>query len=65
MARPAVLVGLRMSVVNGVLSLRWQGQSMCPVRIPEPRYLSTPDGTYIAYQVLGDGPIDIAWQLDS
>jgi class 3 adenylate cyclase len=28
------------------------------------RYVRTPDGTYIAYQTLGEGPIDIAWQPD-
>ena len=37
---------------------------MWAVKIPDPRYLRTDDGTYIAYQVVGDGPIDIAWQLD-
>ena len=34
------------------------------MEIPEPRYLTTHDGVYIAYQVVGDGPIDIAWQFD-
>jgi class 3 adenylate cyclase len=33
--------------------------------IPDPRYARTADGAYIAYQVIGDGPVDIAWQLDS
>jgi len=28
------------------------------------RYARTPDGAYIAYQVLGDGPVDLAWQFD-
>jgi pimeloyl-ACP methyl ester carboxylesterase len=32
--------------------------------IPDPAYVKTRDGTYIAYQVFGDGPIDIAWQFD-
>jgi class 3 adenylate cyclase/pimeloyl-ACP methyl ester carboxylesterase len=32
--------------------------------IPDPRYVKTDDGTYIAYQVVGDGPVDIAWQFD-
>ena len=32
--------------------------------IPETHYATTPDGVYIAYQVTGDGPIDIAWQSD-
>ncbi len=32
--------------------------------IPDTRYAITPDGVYIAYQVTGEGPIDIAWQFD-
>ena len=32
--------------------------------IPETRYLKTTDGVYIAYQTLGDGPIDIVWQFE-
>ncbi len=32
--------------------------------LPDPQYAKTADGAYIAYQVVGDGPIDIAWQLD-
>jgi len=28
------------------------------------RYAKTPDGVYIAYQTVGDGPIDIVWQFD-
>ena len=31
---------------------------------PDGRYVKVPDGTYIAYATLGDGPIDIAWQPD-
>ncbi len=34
------------------------------MKIPEPRYVRTHDDTYIAYQVVGDGPVDIAWQFD-
>jgi pimeloyl-ACP methyl ester carboxylesterase len=34
------------------------------MEIPDPRYVKTADGAYIAYQVVGDGPIDIAWQFD-
>ncbi|HLB39729.1 MAG TPA: adenylate/guanylate cyclase domain-containing protein [Actinomycetota bacterium] len=30
----------------------------------EERYARAADGTYIAYQVVGDGPIDIAWAPD-
>jgi class 3 adenylate cyclase len=28
------------------------------------RYATTPDGVYIAYQVAGEGPVDVAWQTD-
>ena len=31
---------------------------------PQTRYAKTPDGVYIAYQTVGDGPIDIVWQFD-
>ena len=31
---------------------------------PESRYAKTLDGVYIAYQTVGDGPIDIVWQFD-
>jgi len=34
------------------------------LQIPETRYAQTPDGVYIAYQAVGDGPIDIVWQFD-
>ena len=34
------------------------------MEIPDPRYLETQDGVFIAYQVVGDGPVDIAWQFD-
>jgi class 3 adenylate cyclase len=27
-------------------------------------YATTPDGVYIAYQIIGDGPIDLVWQAD-
>ena len=32
--------------------------------IPDPNYVKTDDGAYIAYQVVGEGPVDIAWQSD-
>ena len=32
--------------------------------VPETRYARAPDGCYIAYQVVGDGPIDLVWQFD-
>jgi pimeloyl-ACP methyl ester carboxylesterase len=28
------------------------------------RYATTDDGVYIAYQVAGEGPVDVAWQFD-
>jgi hypothetical protein len=34
------------------------------MEIPDPQYVRTSDGAYIAYQVVGDGPVDIALQLD-
>lgn len=32
--------------------------------VPETRYAITPDGVYLAYQTVGEGPIDLVWQLD-
>ena len=32
--------------------------------IPETQYARTPDGIYIAYQVAGEGPVDLVWQFD-
>jgi hypothetical protein len=29
---------------------------------PETQYATTSDGIYIAYQVTGEGPVDVAWQ---
>ena len=34
------------------------------IEIPDPQYVQTDDGAYIAYQVVGDGPVDMAWQTD-
>src|SRR5262245_17222229 len=34
------------------------------VETPETRYTRTVDGVYIAYQTVGEGPIDIVWQFD-
>ena len=34
------------------------------MEIPDPKYVRAEDGAYIAYQVVGDGPVDIAWQFD-
>jgi class 3 adenylate cyclase/ribosomal protein S18 acetylase RimI-like enzyme len=31
------------------------------VETPETRYAKTPDGVHIAYQAIGDGPIDVLW----
>jgi class 3 adenylate cyclase/pimeloyl-ACP methyl ester carboxylesterase len=36
-----------------------------PRVIPETQYARTPDGIYIAYQVAGEGPVDLVWQFDS
>ena len=33
------------------------------MEIPDPQYLETNDGAYIAYQTSCQGPIDIAWQI--
>jgi class 3 adenylate cyclase/pimeloyl-ACP methyl ester carboxylesterase len=35
-----------------------------PRVIPETQYARTPDGIYIAYQVAGEGPVDLVWQFD-
>ncbi len=32
--------------------------------IPETHYARASDGTYLAYQVVGDGPVDLVWQFD-
>jgi class 3 adenylate cyclase len=34
------------------------------VDVPDPQYVKTRDGAYIAYQVVGDGPVDVAWLFD-
>jgi hypothetical protein len=34
------------------------------VDVPIPQYAKAADGAFIAYQVVGDGPVDIAWQFD-
>src|SRR4029077_3625730 len=34
------------------------------VDVPETRYARAPDGCYIAYQIVGGGPIDLVWQFD-
>ncbi len=34
------------------------------MEIRDTRYAKAPDGVYIAYQVTGEGPIDLVWQLD-
>jgi hypothetical protein len=31
------------------------------VEAPETRYVKTPDGAHIAYQVFGDGPFDLVY----
>ena len=32
--------------------------------VPDTHYAVTSDGVHIAYQVIGDGPIDVVWQSD-
>jgi class 3 adenylate cyclase/pimeloyl-ACP methyl ester carboxylesterase len=34
------------------------------VKSPNTRYVKTPDDVYIAYQIVGDGPVDLVWQFD-
>jgi class 3 adenylate cyclase/pimeloyl-ACP methyl ester carboxylesterase len=34
------------------------------MEIPDTRYAKTPDGVYLAYQAVGQGPIDLVWQYD-
>ena len=34
------------------------------VATPDTWYAVAPDGAYIAYQVVGDGPVDLVWQFD-
>ena len=34
------------------------------MKAADTRYAITPDGVYIAYQTLGEGPLNIVWQLD-
>src|SRR4249919_4294208 len=34
------------------------------VEIRDTRYARAPDGAHIAYQVTGDGPIDVVWGFD-
>lgn len=34
------------------------------MEIRDTRYVESPDGVYIAYQTVGEGPIDIVWQFD-
>ena len=34
------------------------------MEIPDTRYAKTTDGVYLAYQAVGQGPIDLVWQYD-
>ncbi len=34
------------------------------MKTPRTRYVKTADDVYIAYQVVGDGPVDLVWQFD-
>jgi class 3 adenylate cyclase len=38
---------------------------MAMAEVPETRYAETLEGTYLAYQVFGEGPIDLVFQLNS
>lgn len=31
---------------------------------PQTHYLKTQDGVYLAYQTVGDGPVDLVWQWE-
>jgi pimeloyl-ACP methyl ester carboxylesterase len=46
-------------VYGGVLARYRHTAEDVSVRTPETRYAKTPDGVHIAYQVFGDGPIDL------
>ena len=37
---------------------------MIPETRSETRYLKTSDGVHIAYQTVGEGPVDIVWQFE-
>jgi len=37
---------------------------MFKMEVADTHYAITPDGVYIAYQLYGDGPIDVVWQTD-
>jgi pimeloyl-ACP methyl ester carboxylesterase len=39
-------------------------QRILRMQTPETRYAISPDGVYLAYQTLGEGPRDIVWQPD-
>ena len=32
--------------------------------VPQTRYAIAPDGVYLAYQAVGEGPVDLVWQFD-
>jgi hypothetical protein len=34
------------------------------VNVPETRYAKTADGVHIAYQLLGDGPVDLVYVMN-
>jgi class 3 adenylate cyclase len=46
-----------------VCSVELPEAKMRPVELPETSYAKTTDGVFIAYQVVGDGPVDLAWQM--
>jgi len=34
------------------------------MEVRDTRYAITPDGIYLAYQAVGEGPLDLVWQFD-
>ena len=47
----------------GFVALHARGED-APVDAPKTRYAKAADGAYLAYQTVGEGPIDLVWQLD-
>ena len=47
---------------EGLTSTGWWPRHGHPTRTSDAG--KTPDGVYIAYQTLGDGPVDIVWQFE-
>jgi hypothetical protein len=42
----------------------WEDLLVAPEHdVPDTRYARGLDGTAIAYQVVGDGPVDVLWRM--